>query len=176
MRAWLAVALAAALTVVAPLFGSTALAQRGPDIASAFRPCARADLVGAWQVLRMGVTPGFAVDKTDPAYFPHQRYVFNADANLYYLTSTKPITPEEQRALVAATAAATWAVDGEGRLLTQKPGEPRLDDSTCQMVVVQTRDPKSDIHPSPGDVLLTLYADGKPVIRRLLRRVEKLGQ
>ena len=167
--------LLAALAVGSPLVASPAAAQSGqPDVANAFRPCARGDLVGVWQVLRMGVVRTFPVDKSDPAYFPHQRYVFDASANLYYLTSTKMITPDEQRALLAATAPVTWAVDEEGRLLTQRAGEPRLDNSTCQMVLVQTRDPKSDIPAGPGDVLLTLFADGKPVIRRLLRRLDKL--
>jgi len=169
------VVLLTALAVGGPLLASQATAQaRRPDVATAFRPCARGDLVGVWQVLRLGVVPAFTVDKADPAYLTHQRYVFDANANLYHLTSTKTITPDEQRALFAVTTPVTWAVDEEGRLLTQRAGEPRLDNSTCQVILVETRDPKSDIHPGPGDVLLTLFADGKPVVRRLLRRIEKL--
>ena len=164
-----------AFVVVGPLTSVPAAGQsRRPDVASAFRPCARADLIGAWQVLRLGVAPAFGVDKADPAYFAHQRYVFDANANLYQLTSTKTITPDEQRALLVATPPVTWAVDAEGRLLTQRAGEPRLDNSACQVILVETKDPRSDIHPGPGDVLLTLFADGKPVVRRLLRRVDKL--
>jgi len=172
----LRVVLAAALAAAGPFAGSVVLAQSRPrpDVASAFRPCARADLIGAWQVLRMGVVPGYTVDRADPAYSAHQRYVFDANANLYHLASTKTITPDEQRALLAATPPVTWAVDEAGRLLTQRAGEPRLDNSTCQVILVETRDSKSDIPPSPGDVLLTLFADGKPVVRRLLRRVDKL--
>jgi len=169
------VALLTALAVGGLLASQATPQPRRPDVANAFRPCARGDLVGVWQVLRMGVVPAFSVDTTDPAYFAHQRYVFDANANLYYLTSTKTITPDEQRALLATTAPVIWAVDEEGRLLTQRAGEPRLDNSTCQVVLVETRDPRSDIHPGPGDVLLTLFADGKPVVRRLLRRIEKLG-
>jgi hypothetical protein len=157
-----------------PGLAADAQTRRGPDIVNAFRTCARADLIGAWQVLRMGVAPTYPVDKTDPAFSTHQRYVFDANANLYHLTSTRAITPDEQRALLAATPPVTWAVDAEGRLLTQRPGQPRLDTSTCQVVLVETRDPRSDIPPAPGDVVLTLLSDGQPVVRRLLRRVEKL--
>lgn len=134
------------------------------------RPCRRADLIGFWQVIRFGFAIGTAVDRADPAYHLHQRYVFNADATTMYAASSVPLTPEEDQALRLAPATSTWALDGNGRLLRPAEGAPRVSD--CLVVVRALRDPRSAVPGLPGDVLLTDQDEtGRPLTRRLLRRV-----
>lgn len=136
------------------------------------RPCRRGDLIGFWQVIRFGFAIGAAVDRGDPAYQTHQRYVFNANATMAYSASDVPPTPDEHRALLLAPAPVTWALDGGGRLMRQQAGVPRVATSECRVVTRAVQDPRSKVPALPGDVLLTDQgADERPITRRLLRRV-----
>ena len=140
----------------------------------ALRPCTRADLLGTWQVVRMGAARSVTVDRSDPEYYPHQRYVFATNAIVRYLAAQKAITPEDHRALAAAAAAATWAVDETGRLLTQPDGAPRQEVSTCAVLLGEVRSEGGGVTGEPGDVLLTrLDAEGRAVSRRQLRRLDR---
>jgi hypothetical protein len=161
-------ALAPALVVVV-LASGAAGAQPEPDV---FRPCRRGDLIGVWRVVRFGFATGARVDRADPAYQPHQRYVFNANATMSYSASDVPPTPEEHRALLLAPAAVTWALDPGGRLLRQLPGASRVDRSECRIITREVRDPKSAVPVLAGDVLLTEHGeDERPLTRRLLRKL-----
>ena len=135
----------------------------------ALRPCTRADLLGTWQVVRMGAARSVTVDRSAPEYYPHQRYVFAADATMRYLAAQKAITAEDHRTLAAAPATATtWAVDKPGRLLTQADGVPRQEVSTCAVLLKQIEAGEA------GDVVLTrLDAEGRALSRRQLRRLER---
>ena len=140
----------------------------------ALRPCTRADLLGTWQVVRMGAARAVTVDRSNPEYYPHQRYVFAANATLRYLAAQKAITPEDHRALAAASTAATWAVDETGRLLTQPDGAPRQEVSTCAVLLGAVRSEGGGVTGEPGDLLLTrLDAQGRAVSRRQLRRLDR---
>jgi hypothetical protein len=151
------------------VFVGPAMAQE-PDV---FRPCRRADLIGVWRVVRFGFAAGASVDRTDPAYRPHQRYVFNSNATMAYTASEAPPTPEQHRALLLAPAAVTWALDASGRLMRQPPGAVRVETSECRVITRAVRDPKSPVPVLAGDVLLTDHAeDARPVARRLLRKLE----
>jgi len=147
--------------------GAPAAAPRAAD--AAMRPCARADLLGTWQVVRMGAARSVTVDRSAPEYYPHQRYVFAADATMRYLAAQKAITAEDHRTLAAAPATATtWAVDETGRLLTQADGVPRQEVSTCAVLLKQIEAGEA------GDVVLTrLDAEGRALSRRQLRRLER---
>jgi hypothetical protein len=161
--------LAPALAVVT-LAGGPAVAQ-APD-EDVLRPCRRADLIGVWRVVRFGFATGAGVNRADPAYQPHQRYVFNANATMSYSASDVPPTPEEHRALLLAPAAVTWALDPGGRLLRQLPGASRVDRSECRIITREVRDPKSAVPVLAGDVLLTEHGeDERPLTRRLLRKL-----
>jgi hypothetical protein len=158
-----------ALVVVA-LAGGPALAQTEDDV---FRPCRRGDLIGVWRVVRFGFAAGARVDRADPAYQPHQRYVFNANATMAYAAWDVPPTPEEHRALLLRPATLTWALDRDGRLLRRSPGAARIDRSECRVITRAVRDPKSAVPAVPGDVLLTEQdEDERPIIRRLLRKLQ----
>ena len=137
------------------------------------RPCRRGDLIGFWQVIRFGFAIGAAVDRGDPAYQTHQRYVFNANATMAYSASDIPPTPDEHRALLLAPATLTWALDAGGRLLRQEAGALRATTSECRIVTRPVRDPRSPLPALPGDVLLTDQGeDERPITRRLLRKVQ----
>jgi hypothetical protein len=155
---------------VVALAGGPAVAQ--PLEGDVLRPCRRADLIGVWRVVRFGFAAGASVNRADPAYQPHQRYVFNANATMSYSASDAPPTPEEHRALLLGPAAVTWALDAGGRLLRQPPGAARVERSECRVVTREVRDPRSAIPARAGDVLLTEYGDDeRPLTRRLLRKL-----
>ena len=137
------------------------------------RPCRRADLIGLWRVIRFGFATGAAVDRADPAYQPHQRYVFNSNATMTYSASEVPPTPDEHRALLLSPAPMTWAVEAGGRLMRQRAGATRVDKSECRVVTKEMRDPRSTVPALPGDVLLTDQGeDERPITRRLLRKLQ----
>ena len=159
------VALALAWLAVTP-----AAAVEPGDI---MRPCRRADLLGVWRVMRLGVPAGADVDRTDPAFLPHQRYVFHPDATMAHVTQDVPFTREDQRALPRAPRPATWALDAEGRLVRQRDGVAAVETMQCRVMLRDVKDPKtSQPTAQSGDVLLTDEpADGRPPTRRLLRRI-----
>jgi hypothetical protein len=162
--------LAPALVVVVALAGGPAVAQ--PADEDVLRPCRRADLIGVWRVVRFGFATGASVNRADPAYQPHQRYVFNANATMSYSASELPPTPKEHRALLLGPAAVTWALDAGGRLLRQPPGAARVDRSECRIITREVRDPRSMAPALAGDVLLTDQGDDeRPLTRRLLRKL-----
>jgi hypothetical protein len=164
MRAWRVSILALVVLAAAPT-----LAQE-EDV---LRPCRRADLIGFWRVVRFGFAIGTAVDRADPAYQLHQRYVFNANATMAYSASSVPPTPDEHRMLLLAPTTVTWALDDGGRLLRHEEGAARASRSECRVVVRQLQDPRSAVPVLPGDVLLTEQGeDERPITRRLLRKVQ----
>jgi hypothetical protein len=160
--------LAPALALVG-LLAVPALAQ-DDDV---LRPCRRADLIGLWRVIRFGFATGAAVDRADPAYQVHQRYVFNSNATMTYSASEVPPTPDEHRALLLSPASVTWALEAGGRLMRQRAGVARVDKSECRVVTKAMRDPRSTVPALRGDVLLTDQGeDERPITRRLLRKLQ----
>ncbi|PYN90732.1 MAG: hypothetical protein DMD87_00875 [Candidatus Rokuibacteriota bacterium] len=142
------------------------------DPRDALRPCTRADLIGTWAMIRLGTAPSVRVDATDPYFYPYQRYAFSADRRMRHLTAQAPVGPEEQRTILSAPATITWSVDDRGRLLTRKTGAAASEVDACQILLAKISDPRSSVPGLPGDVLLTHYGeDGKPVARRLLRKM-----
>jgi hypothetical protein len=172
MRQWLA-RLLTALAVLA-LLGAPAGAV---DPKEFMRPCRRQDLIGVWRVLRFGFAQGAGVDRTDPAYLPHQRYVFHSNATMTHVTQDVPFTTEEQRGLLKLPASTTWAMESGGRLLRQRDGVPTVEKADCKVMLEAVVDPKSSQpRAQRGDVLLTdETADQKPVTRRLLRKIRGLA-
>jgi len=166
------------LTLLAALFimcrADRAVAD---DAHEALRPCTRSDLIGIWAMIRLGTARSVEVDRTDPTFLPYQRFAFRADASLRHLAAPARVGPEEQRAVLSARTTITWTVDDKGRLLTRKNGaaEPEID--ACQVLLAKVSDPRSPIPGLPGDLLLTHYGeDGKPIARRLLRKIAGSGE
>jgi hypothetical protein len=147
------------------------------EMADVTRPCKQADLIGTWEVIRQGAAPSVRVDRSDPAFSPYQRLVFSANATVRQLTSQTKITVEEHRTLLAGAAPATWAVDGDGRLLILHEGETRVERSACLVLTKEVMDPRRRAPALAGDILLTRYdAADKPVMRRQLRKLDGLGE
>ena len=162
-----------ALAVLAGLGTAPAVAQEAKDV---LRPCTTTDLVGTWEVIRLGVVPSTRVDRTDPHFYRYQRYVFSANATMRHLTSKTRITPALHRALLSRATPTTWSVDGNGRLVTEREGAADPEVATCEVLTRPVIDPRGGVASPPGDVLLT-HADGadRPVMRRQLRRLGGAG-
>jgi hypothetical protein len=141
------------------------------------RPCRRHDLIGVWRVMRLGFAQGASVDRTDPAYLPHQRYVFHSNATMAHVTQDVPFTAEEQRGLLKVPASTTWAMESDGRLVRQRDGVPTVEKADCKVMLDPVTDPKgSQPRAQRGDILLTEEtSDRQPVTRRLLRRIRGLS-
>jgi hypothetical protein len=147
------------------------------DLGDALRPCTRADLIGTWAMIRLGTAPSVKVAADDPYFYPYQRYAFSADRRMRHLTATAPVGPEEQRAILTASSTITWSVDDRGRLVTRKKGAAAREVDACQFLLMKISDPRSSFPAFPGDLLLTHYGqDGKPVARRLLRKMSEPGE
>ena len=140
------------------------------------RPCKRQDLLGVWRVMRLGVAGGSEVDRTDPAFLRHQRYVFHSNATMAHASQDVPFTAEEQRGLTKLPPSATWAIELEGSLVRQRDGVAEVERAECRVLTQAVRDPKtSQPTAQAGDVLLTEErADRRPATRRLLRRIRGL--
>jgi hypothetical protein len=160
------------LAVLAASFAWSGTQAVADDDQRALRPCKRGDLIGTWAMIRLGTAPSVRVDESDPYFYPFQRYAFSADRSMRHLTATAPVGPEEQKATLAAPPTTTWTVDDKGRLLTRKAGATAPEVDACQILLTKISDPRSSVPGLPGDLLLTHYGeDGKPVARRLLRKM-----
>jgi hypothetical protein len=166
---------AAVIAVLTLLAGSLTMPGRAvaaDDLRDVLRPCRRADLIGTWAMIRLGTPPSVRVDEADPDFYPYQRYAFSADRSMRHLTALAPVGPEEQRTILSAPATITWTVDDKGRLLTRKRGAAAVEIDACQILLAKVSDPRSSVPALPGDLLLTHYGeDGKPIARRLLRKM-----
>ena len=162
-----------ALVVLAALAARPAVAQEEKDV---LRPCTTAELVGTWEVIRFGTAPSARVDRSDPYFYRHQRYVFSANGTMRHLTSKTRITPALHRALLSRATPTTWSVDGNGRLVMEREGAAEPEVATCEVLTRPVIDPRSGVASPPGDVLLT-HGGGadRPAMRRQLRRLGGAG-
>ena len=161
-RTWMAAA-ALALLAASPTPSIAA------DAAPGARTCSRQDLVGAWDVVRIATPPAspIALDARDPSYYPHQRFVFQDNGIARHVTSTVPIAPVA-RQVAAGPLATTWELDGQGFLTLRHGSAPPPEPALCGYLI--QADPRSAGAVRAGDVLLTYYRDGRPVLFRHLRR------
>jgi len=161
------------LAVLARLGAAPAIAEEAKDV---LRPCTTTDLVGTWEVIRFGVVPSARVDRSDPYFYRHQRYVFSANGTMRHLTSKTRITPALHRALLSRATPTTWSVDGNGRLVMEREGAAEPEVATCEVLTRPVIDPRSGVASPPGDVLLT-HGGGadRPAMRRQLRRLGGAG-
>jgi hypothetical protein len=165
-------AIAVLAVLAASLVRSGMHAAAADDVRDALRPCTRGDLIGTWAMIRLGTGPSVRVDQSDPYFYPYQRYAFSANRSMRHLAATAPVGPEEQQAILSAPPTTTWTVDDKGRLLTRKSGATAPEVDACQILLTKISDPRSPVPGLPGDLLLTHYSeDGKPVARRLLRKM-----
>ena len=157
------------LAVVA-VMATTAGAQEGEE---PLRPCRRSDLLGHWQVIRLGIASGARVDRADPAYHPYQRYVFHGNATMAYTASANPPSADDERAFSRAPGSVTWTLEPGGRLRRQRDGASGgVETSECRVVLRALKDGRSPVLALPGDVVLTDEDEAaRPIARRLLRKL-----
>jgi hypothetical protein len=98
-------------------------------------------------------------------------YAFSADRSMRHLAAAAPVGPEEQQAILSAPPTTTWTVDDKGRLLTRERRDGAGGRRPSDLANEDQR-PEKPGPRLPGDLLLTHYSeDGKPVARRLLRKM-----
>lgn len=73
--------------VLSALFVMSGVSEAAPKVS---RPAGKADLVGTWELI--SVKP--VHDKKDPAFYPYQRYVFNANSSMKFMVSDKAFNKE----------------------------------------------------------------------------------
>ena len=164
MRA--AVAALAFAAAVAPA------AATGQETA-ALRPCRPDDVPGVWDVVRLRASSSWRVDRNQPYYFQFQRYVFTADGYAHHLTAPMPIGPAQHDAMTSTPVLTRWSLDERGWLTVDKE-QAAPDVSECQVVERQIVDDRQRVTAMPGEMLLTYYASGAPVMRRQLARHPRL--
>lgn len=145
----------AVATTLALLSGPVAAQERSA------RVCAPDDLHGTWDVVDMSAA--FRMDRTDAYYYPHQRYVFEAGGAARHVTSTQPFTAADWRTLIAGAATSTWSLDERGRLILTRPSGQ--EGAICTFGVQPVQNLRA------GDVVLTYFDRGQPVLKRVLRKV-----
>lgn len=122
------------------LFAGTASAA---DKAS--RPATKADLVGTWDMV--SVKPVY--DKTDPVFFPYQRFNFGADSSMKTMTSEKPFTKEWLDKFERQPAEIDYSLSNRGLLALTWQSRPHNEQAICAYVL-------SDV---PADILAKIPAD-----------------
>ena len=155
----------AALAFVAAMAPAAAWGQE----TAALRPCRADDVPGVWDVVRLRASSSWRVDRSQPYYFQFQRYVFTADGQARHLTATMPIGAAQHEALTSVPVVTRWSLNERGWLtVDQESGTP--DVSECQVVERHIVDDRQRVTARPGEVVLTYYAGGRPVMRRQLAR------
>src|SRR2546427_3877509 len=104
--------------------------------------------------MRFAVVAPARVDRSDPYFYPYQRYVFSANATMRHVTSKTRITPALYRALLSRAAPTAWSVDGTGRLVVERQGEVGPEAAACEVLTREVIDPRSGVaapprHPPP---------------------------
>jgi hypothetical protein len=137
---------------------------------SGVRACAKADLVGSWDMVRIATPPAssVALDARDPSYYPHQRFVFQEDGRVRHLTSTVPLAASSQPTALAIPSTTTWSLDDQGFLTLRQSAAPAPEPVLCGYLI--QADPRSAGPVRTGDVLLTYYKNRKPILFRHLRK------
>ena len=155
----------AALAFTAAVTAASAWGQE----TGALRRCWPDDVPGVWDVVRLRASSSWRVDRSQPYYFQFQRYVFTADGYARHLTAPMPIGPAQHEAMTSMPVRTRWSLDERGWLTVDKE-EGAPDVSECQVVQRPIVDDRQRITAMPGEVVLTYYAAGAPVMRRQLAR------
>ena len=133
------------------------------------RVCAKADLVGTWDMQGMSIDKSETIDPADTWYFKFQRFIFADDGTVKHLASTKPPQASDLKTLASLPAISKWKVDERGYLSVQPPGKAKPQESLCALLI---RDMPGPTAPRRGDVLLSYMRDGRPYVQKLLRKTQ----
>ena len=164
-----------AMFVVAVL-AQTSAAFSAPAADPASRPASKKDLVGTWDMV--SVRP--AANASDPGLYPYQRFVFNSDASMKYMTSKDPFTAEWLDRFRKQPAEIDYRVDEKGILSLMWQKQSHEENALCAYVL---KDVPPDLMakipqakraglPKRGDIAVSfLNSKGKIAYQKVLTKI-----
>jgi hypothetical protein len=108
----------------------------------ASRSALKSDLVGSWEMV--SVQP--IRDKSDPVFFPHQRFVFNPNSSMKFMSSDRPFSKEWLDKFQTQDAEIDYSLNEKGVLTLSWQKKPYTESALCSYVL-------KDV---PAEVLLKL--------------------
>jgi len=142
----------------------------------ASRPATKKDLVGTWELV--SVRP--AQNAKDPVFYPYQRFQFNADSSMKYMTSTEPFTKDWLDKFRKEQAAIDFRVDERGVLSLMWQKKRYEESAICAVsqkeipadVLAKIPKDKRKGLPKKGDMTLSyLNPEGRIAYQKVLTRV-----
>ena len=142
----------------------------------ASRPAAKADLVGAWEMV--SVKPTY--DKADPVFYPYQRFVFNGDSSLKVISSEQSFTKEWLEKFQKQPAEIDYSLSNKGLLTMTWNSRPHIASAICAYVLsdvppeVLSKVPAAERGhlPKKGNVTLSYLNDeGKIAYQKILKKI-----
>ena len=152
------------------------LAASASAAEKASRSCTKEDLIGVWEMT--SVKPVF--DKSDPVFYPHQKFVFNKDSSMKFITSEKPITKEWQDKFNKQPTEIDYTLSNKGLLTLTWQSRPHNEQAICAYVLndvpqdILAKIPAEERSglPKKGNVTLSyLSREGKIAYQKILKEV-----
>ena len=140
------------------------------------RPATKKDLVGTWELV--SVRP--VTDPKDPVFYPYQRYQFNGNSSMKYMTSGTPFTKEWLDKFRKEPAEIDFRVDERGVLSLMWQKIRHEESAICALVqkdvpaevLAKIPADKRKGLPKKGDMTLSyLTPEGRIAYQKVLTRV-----
>jgi hypothetical protein len=156
--------------------GSLATSAYAGDKAS--RPCKKEDLIGTWEMI--SVKPVY--DKTDPVFFPFQKFVFKQDSSMKFISSEKPLTKEWLEKFQKQPVEIDYTLSDKGIVTMTWHSRPHNDSALCAYTLsdvppeLLAKIPPADRGhlPRKDDATLSyLNNAGKIAYQKILRKTER---
>ena len=154
------------------LFSNIALAENPKNS----RPATKKDLIGTWEMT--AVRP--VLDKNDPVFFPYQRFVFNENSSMKFISADKPFTKEWLDKFKAQAPEIDYTLNEKGALTLTWHARPHSENILCAYVLrdvppeVAAKIPQAQRGhlPKKGNVTLSfLNSSGKIAYQKTLTRI-----
>lgn len=120
----------AALGVLSALLSVSMVFADGTSKAS--RPATKADLVGAWEMV--SVQP--VRDKNDAVFFPYQRFVFDRNSSMKFISSEKPFSAEWLEKFRKQSAEIDYSLNEKGIMTLSWQKQPHVENVLCAYVLM----------------------------------------
>ena len=162
------------LWIVAGSLLIAGVASAQPEKAS--RAATKADLVGAWDMTV--VRPVF--DKKDPVFYPYQRFIFDGDSSMKFMSSEKAFSPEWLEKFQKQSREIDYSVNDKGLLTLTWQTKPHSELALCAYVLkdvppeVLAKLPASERGhlPKKGNLTLSfLNSSGKIAYQKILTKI-----
>ena len=108
---------------------AASLAQADQEKVS--RPAVKADLIGSWDMV--SVQP--VRDKNDPVFFPYQRFLFNPNASMKFMSSDRPFNQEWLEKFKKQPAEIDYTLDEKGVLTISWQKRLHIESVLCTYVL-----------------------------------------